>query len=112
VSADRRSLLYPTAGGLRPAAGSSGSIRVEAHGHDFRIVLKTQTRAADAAAKRSFARVAELEGVMRDYKKTAKLMRLGTVVRHGKWGSGAVKAELFTYGVGGGVSTASDGDST
>ncbi|MFO0805796.1 MAG: FAD:protein FMN transferase [Gemmataceae bacterium] len=43
----------------------------------FRIVLYAESReAADAAAKAAFARVAELDGVMSDYKKDSELMKL------------------------------------
>jgi thiamine biosynthesis lipoprotein len=46
-------------------------------GTTFRVVLYAADKpAADAAAQASFARVAELDGIMSDYKKDSELMRL------------------------------------
>lgn len=46
-------------------------------GTTFRIVLYAEDRkAAEAASKAAFARVAELDGIMSDYKKDSELMRL------------------------------------
>jgi thiamine biosynthesis lipoprotein len=46
-------------------------------GTTFRIVLYAESKeAADAASKPAFARVAELDGIMSDYKKDSELMKL------------------------------------
>jgi FAD:protein FMN transferase len=64
--------------GLRVAANLSRFEFESKHmGTTFRIVLYAPDKAAaETAAKAAFARVAELDGIMSDYKKDSELMRL------------------------------------
>ncbi len=66
--------------GLRVAANRDPSrfeFESKHMGTTFRIVLyAADKRTAEAAAKATFARVAELDGIMSDYKKDSELMRL------------------------------------
>ena len=69
------SLLGKGAGGL----GSSFRFEFESKhmGTTFRVVLYAADKeSAEKAAKAAFARVAELDGIMSDYKKDSELMRL------------------------------------
>jgi thiamine biosynthesis lipoprotein len=68
---------HPTPYGVRLATPSRFEFESKHMGTTFRIVLYAADReTAEKASKAAFARVAELDGIMSDYKKNSELMRL------------------------------------
>jgi thiamine biosynthesis lipoprotein len=80
-------------------------------GTTFRVVLYAPDKpTADAAAKAAFARVAELDGIMSDYKKDSELMRLCAAFAKQVGEPVPVSADLFAVlSKAEGLSKASDG---